>query len=87
MASGRSAAVVSRIGLPLSQVSAWASSERLSSIRWAMALRITARSATLAEPQASLAAWAASSARSTSAASDRATSHRGWPFTGEVFWK
>ena len=85
MARGRSAAVVSRIGLPLSQVSASASRARLSSMRWAMAFRITPRWVGLAAPQASLAAWAASSARSTSRASERATSHRAWPFTGEVF--
>ena len=54
-------------------------------MRWAMALRITARSAALVRPQASLAAWAASSAFSTSAASERAISHSTWPLTGEVF--
>ncbi len=56
-------------------------------MRWAMAFRITARSATLVLPQASLAAWAASSAFSTSAASERAISQRISPFTGEGFSK
>ena len=82
-----SAARVSRTGLPLSQVSASATAWRLASIRSAILFRITARSATLVLPQASFAAWAASRASSTSAASERATSHRTRPFTGEVFSK
>ena len=87
MASGMSAAVVSRIGLPLSQVSARAISSRFASIRSAIRLRISARSAALVRPQASLAACAASSAASTSSAFDRATSQSTWPFTGERFSK
>ena len=87
MASGMSAAMVSRIGLPLSQVSARASSSRFSSMRSAMWFRISARSAALARPQASLAAWAASSAASTSVASERAISQSFAPFTGEKLSK
>ena len=87
MASGMSAAVVSRIGLPLSQVSARAIVSRFASIRSATLFRITARSATLVRPQASLAACAASSAASTSAAFERATSQSTCPFTGERFSK
>ncbi|MNR43951.1 hypothetical protein D3C85_1626290 [compost metagenome] len=56
-------------------------------MRSAILFRIRARWATLVLPQASLAAWAASSASSTSAASERAISHRTRPFTGEVFSK
>ena len=82
-----SAAVVSRIGLPLSQVSARASSSRFSSIRSAMRFRISARSAAQVRPQASLAAWAASSAASMSSASERAISHSFAPVTGEMLSK
>ena len=38
-------------------------------------------------PHAAAAAWAASSALSTSAASERATSQNGWPVTGVKFSK
>ena len=62
MASGMSAAVVSRIGLPLSQVSASASRSRFSSIRSAMRLRISGALGDAVRPQASFAACAASSA-------------------------
>ena len=48
MASGTSAAMVSRIGLPLSQVSAVARSSRFSSMRSAILLRMRARSVGLA---------------------------------------
>ena len=51
MASGRSAASVSRTGLPFSQVSATASISRLSSIRSAILLRMMARSVTEVRPQ------------------------------------
>ena len=56
-------------------------------MRSAMRFRISARSATLARPQASFAAWAASSAASTSVASERAISHSFAPFTGEKLSK
>jgi len=56
-------------------------------MRSAMRFRIRARSAGLVRPQASLALWAASSAASTSAASERAISHSTWPLMGEVFSK
>ena len=56
-------------------------------MRSAMRLRISARSAALVRPQASFAAWAASSAASTSVASERAISQSSWPFTGERFSK
>ena len=59
----------------------------ISTVTWAILLSSTARSAALVLPQASLAAWAASSARSMSAASERAISHSTAPFTGEVFSK
>ena len=83
----QSAAIVSRIGLPLSQVSAVASISRLASMRSAILLRMLARSAGLVRPQASLAAWAASSAGSMSAASERAISQTGWPVIGEMLSK
>ena len=77
--------MLSRIGLPLSQLSACASTARLSCMRLAMATRMLARSAALVRPHASFAAWAASSACSMSAVAERAISHSGLPFTGEVF--
>jgi hypothetical protein len=52
-----------------------------------MRLRISARSATLVRPQASLAACAASSASSMSLASERAISQSSRPLTGEKFSK
>jgi len=60
---------------------------RFSSIRSAMRLRMRARSAGAVRPQASLAACAASSALSMSAASERATSQTTLPVIGEVFSK
>src|SRR3954463_10869835 len=87
MASGMSAARVSRIGLPLSQVSAMARRSRLSSIRAAIRFSIAARSATLVRPQAAFAACAASSAASTSCASERAILQTIWPVTGEALSK
>ena len=93
MASGRSAALVSRIGLPLSMASTGARASSFSSMRSAILLRTRARSAGAARPQASLAAWAASSASSMSSAVERAivqttdpsigdTLSNFWPFTG-----
>src|ERR1700730_504611 len=61
MASGTSAPLVSRIGLPLSSVSARARSSRFSSMRSATLLRSNDRSAGDMRAQASLALWAASS--------------------------
>ena len=52
----------------------------------AMALSTAARSASEASPQASLAAWAASSASSTSSGVDLATSVKGRPVTGLMFF-
>ena len=51
----------------------------------AMALRTAARSVSDVSPQASLAAWAASRASSTSSGVDRATSQKGLPLTGLTF--
>ena len=82
-----SAASASRIGLPLSQTSASASDSRFSSIRSAILFRIAARSAGAVLPHAGAAAWAASSALSTSAASERGTSQNAWPVTGVGFSK
>ncbi len=45
------------------------------------------RSAGAVLPHFSLAAWAASSARSTSSASERAISQKGFPVTGLMFSK
>src|SRR5882757_9369541 len=82
-----SAAIVSRIGLPLSHVSASAIFSRFASMRSAILLSICARSATAVRPQASFAAWAASRAASMSDASERAISHTGWPVIGEMLSK
>ena len=76
-ASGMSAASVSRIGLPLSQTSASASESRFASMRSAILFKIAARSAGAVLPHAFAAPWAASSALSTSDASERATSQNG----------
>ena len=85
MASGRSAAVVSRIGLPLSSVSTIASIAACSSMRSAILFRTRARSAGDVLAQPALAACAASSAFSMSSAFERATSHNGRPVTGVGF--
>ena len=53
----------------------------------AICSRMPERSAALVRPHASLAAWAASSARSMSAAVPRATSQKVLPFTGDGFSK
>ncbi len=87
MASGMSAASVSRTGLPFSQLSATARDSRLSCIRSAIRLRISARSATGVRPQASAAPCAASRAFSTSGAVPRATSVKVCPVTGVGFSK
>ena len=86
-ASGRSAASVSRTGLPFSQHSATASISRLSSMRSAIRLRMLARSVALVVPQAAAAVWAASSASSTSLASERAISVNTAPVAGATFPK
>ena len=54
-------------------------------MRSAILLRMKARSAGEVRPQAGAAAWAASSARSTSSAVPRATSVNGCPSTGDGF--
>ncbi len=87
MASGMSALMVSRTGLPLSQLSATAIFSRFCSMRSAILFRMTARSAGAVLPQAGAAWCAASSASSTSSLVDRATSQNGWPLTGETFSK
>ncbi len=87
IASGMSAASVSRTALPLSQVSATASSSRLSSIRSAILFRMFARSDDDVRPQPGAAPWAASSARSTSSAVPRAISVKFSPVTGVGFSK
>jgi len=79
--------MVSRIGLPLSQVSAVARVWRFSSMRSAIRSRTRERSAALVLPQASLAAWAASRARSTSSACERAISQTLRPVIGEALSK
>src|ERR1700752_474004 len=82
-----SAASASRIGLPLSQVSATASAGVFSSMRSAILFRIAARSVGEVLPQAGAAACAASSAFSISDSSERATSQNVWPVTGVGFSK
>ena len=67
-----SALIVSRIGLPLSMVSAVANNSRLASKRSAILSNILARSCTDVLPHLSAAACAASKASSTSAAPERA---------------
>jgi len=59
----------------------------MASMRSAMRLRTRARSTTLVRPQASFAACAASSAASTSCASERAILQTTWPVTGEMLSK
>ena len=73
---------VSRTGLPFSQVSATANISRFASMASAMRLRTAAALGQRCVAQASLAAWAASSANSTSSTVDRATSQNGFPLTG-----
>ncbi|VEH42598.1 Uncharacterised protein [Kocuria rosea] len=87
MARAMSALMVSRTGLPLSQVSATASISRFCSIRSATRCSTSARSATGVFPQTGAAAHAASSAASMSSAVPRATSVKGLPLTGEMFSK
>ncbi len=82
-----SAASVSRTGFPFSQLSATASSSRLSSIASATRFRTRERSATEVSAQASFAACAASSARSTSSVVERGTSVNGSPVAGVTFWE
>ena len=73
--------------LAIVQVSMVASISRLSSIRCAILSSSRPRSAPEVLPHAALAACAASSARPTSAACDRAISHSGLPVTGVMFSK
>ncbi len=82
MARGTSAPRVSRIGLPLSSVSAIARSSRFFSIVSAILLRTAARSAADVSAHLSLIACAASRAVSTSAAVERANSASGSPLIG-----
>ena len=84
---GKSAAVVSLIPFPLSQVSASANMGKLSSITWAILFKITLRSVTLVLPQESLAAWAASSALLISASLERAILHKTLPLIGVILSK
>ena len=87
MARGMSAASVSRTGLPFSHDSATAISSRCCSMRSAILLRIRARSVAVVRPQDRAAPCAASSARSTSSASPRATSVNVRPVIGVGFSK
>jgi len=87
MASGMSAAIVSRIGLPLSMVSTEASTCRFSCMRSAILFRISARFAGAVAPQASFALCAASSASSMSPAWERATWQIGLPVIGLILSK
>ncbi len=82
MASGMSAPIVSRTGLPFSQLSATASCCRLASIASATALSTAARSAGERRAQSSFAACAASSAASTSSGPESAISQITPPVTG-----
>ena len=81
------ALTVSRIGLPLSHVSATARASRFASMRSAIFSRMFERSVTVVLPHASAALCAASSASSTSAALPRATSQNTCPVTGVTFSK
>ena len=83
-ASGRSALSGSRIGFPLSQVSATARSSRFASITSAILFSTAARSVVEVLPHAGNALCAASSAASMSSAVPRATSANGFPLTGEM---
>ena len=84
MANGMSALIVSRIGLPLSIVSAVANNSRFASKRSAILSNIFARSCTDVLPHLSAAACAASNANSTSAAPDRAALVYGKPVIGVI---
>ena len=79
--------MVSRIGFPLSHVSATAIASRFSSMRSAILFRMIARAVADVLPQAGAAACAASSALSISAAFPRATSQNTFPVTGVTFSK
>ncbi len=87
MASGMSAAMVSRSGLPLSMVSATAICSRLASMRSAIRFRMLARSVVEVRPHAALALCAASSAASMSLLLERGTAVNFWPLMGEMFSK
>ena len=80
-----SAASVSRIGLPFSQLSAIASGSRLSSITSATLFRIRERSVVDVLPQSSFVACAASSASFMSSAVERGTAVRVSPVAGVTF--
>ncbi len=83
MASGMSAASVSRTGLPLSQVSATAIISRFASSRSAILFMSAARWVGEVLPHASAAACAASSALWMSSSVERATWQKTWPVTGD----
>jgi hypothetical protein len=83
-ARGRSAFNGSRMGLPLSQVSATARSSRFASMTSAILLSTAARGVAVVFPQAGAALWAASRARSMSSWVLRATSVNGLPLTREM---
>ncbi|MNR05162.1 hypothetical protein D3C85_1211750 [compost metagenome] len=87
MASGMSAARASRMGLPLSQVSAVARRSRLASITSAICISMRARSAAGVEPHFGAARCAASSASSMSRSFERALRVRVWPVTGVTLSK
>ena len=80
-----SAARVSRTGLPFSQLSATASISRCSSIASAILFSTLERSVVDISPQPVFAAWAASSASSTSAFVERGTSVNASPVAGVRF--
>src|SRR5450631_4233025 len=75
------------MGLPLSYVSTAARNGRYCSIRSAILLSTAARCATEVRPQASAAACAASTARSTSSACERAILQTTWPVVGDILSK
>jgi len=87
IAKGKSAAIVSRIGLPLSQVSARASSSRFSSILSAIFHNRLLRVVAEATFHDTAALCAASNASSTSAPVERAILVKGLPSTGEILSK
>ena len=79
--------MVSRNGFPLSNVSATARRSRFCSIRSAIRNKTAERSATEVSAQPLKAACAASNAKFTSSASERATSQKACPVMGVIFSK
>ena len=87
MQSGKSAARVSRMALPLSMVSTVANSSKLASMISAILSNKLLRVATELLDQAGKAAWAASNANSTSSLVERAAWVNTCPSIGELLSK